>query len=140
MPPGATFGRGLRVVRVSRRRGVAPVLLRRPPEQMDGHRLRVTRDRDIARWLQRVYEATRDWNWEEGWPNPQAATRSILANRPDVRKFHLTPHEPTVPFQYAGVALGEPGLHVLELSPSGGRRTVWAQFRIGNSHGHQPGH
>ena len=114
MPPDATFGTGLRVV-AAREGALAPLLLRRPPEQMTGYRLRVTEERDIARWLRRVQKARWDWSWDDGWPNLQAATDSILANQQGVREFTLTPHQLDAPYQSAGVAIGEPGLHVLEL-------------------------
>ena len=114
MPPGATFGTGLRVIAAGES-ALAPLLLRRPPERLNGYRLRVTRERDIARWLDRVWKATRDWSGEDVWPNPQAAIHSILANQRGVRRFTLTPDQTDAPFRSAGVAIGEPGLHVLEL-------------------------
>ena len=82
---------------------------------MTGYRLRVTEEREIARWLRRVQQAGRGWDWEDGWPNLQAATQSILANQRGVREFTLTPNQSYAPFQSDGVAIREPGLHVLEL-------------------------
>ncbi|MCY4057317.1 MAG: MG2 domain-containing protein, partial [Gammaproteobacteria bacterium] len=114
MPPGASFGTGLRVV-AAREGALAPVLLRRPPERMTGYRLRVDGEREIAQWLRRVRRVRWDWSWEDGWPNLQAATQSILANEQGVRQFTLTAHQSDAPFGSAGVAIGEPGLHVLEL-------------------------
>ena len=75
MPPGATFGTGLRVV-AAREGAVAPLLLRRPPERMTGYRLRVPGDRDIARWLQRVREAT--WDWSRGRRVAESASRDRI--------------------------------------------------------------
>ena len=114
MPPGATFGTGLRIVPAGDG-AAAHVLLRHPPERLTGYRLRIAGDRDIARWLSRIDDATRDWTWDGGWPNPQAATHSILAGRQGVEEFQLIPQQSDSPFQPDGVSMGSPGLHVLEL-------------------------
>ena len=74
LPPGASFGRGIRVV--EREAGaVAPVLLRRVEEPLSGRSLRIAEDSEIVAWMRRV---RREPPSEKDWWVGSASGRSDL--------------------------------------------------------------
>ncbi|MCY3623911.1 MAG: MG2 domain-containing protein [Gammaproteobacteria bacterium] len=104
--PGATLGHRLIVASGA----TAPVLLRRPPGILNGRRLGVAEEPEIARWITRTEdhrdEPTAAWGGRES---------SLLAQAEQATTpFELEPED--APFQVAGVPLVEPGLQVLELT------------------------
>lgn len=104
--PGAVLGHRLIVPSGA----TAPLLLRRPPYAVNGRRLGVADESEIASWITKT-EDHRDqprapWGGRES---------SLLAEAEQAtRPFELRPLD--APFQVAGVPLAEPGLQVLELT------------------------
>ena len=85
------------------------MLLRRPPDILNGRRFGVADEGDIARWITRTEdhrdEPTAAWGGRE---------TSLLAQTGQATTpFEVHPGD--APFQVAGVPLPEPGLQVLEL-------------------------
>ena len=117
LPPGASFGRDIRVVLRGTGAG-APVLLRRVDEPLAGRRHRIRDETDIATWLRRIevarYTETDLWD-------AVAAERSVFeAVEPGVA-FTLSPGNQPEAYRTADVPLPGPGFHVveLELPPAG---------------------
>ena len=116
LPPGASFGY-LRVV--DRRAGaVAPVLLRRVEQPVEGRQLAVAGDTEIAAWLRRLEEPPAQDR--DRWVGSMSQ-RSLLADVEPASTFTLSPGTAEDPYRLAGVALPGPGFHVveLELPPEG---------------------
>ncbi|MDE0191620.1 MAG: MG2 domain-containing protein [Gammaproteobacteria bacterium] len=111
LPPGASFGMGLRSV--ERRSGaVAPVLLRRIDEPLSGRRRDVAVDADIVRWLRRVETAQGD---EKDLRDEVASLQSVFEAVEPRDAFTLSPGTSGAPYELAGVPLPGPGFHVVEL-------------------------
>lgn len=110
LPPGASFGMGLRSVEPSDGT-VAPVLLRRIDEPLAGRRRKVADDADIVAWLRRVETAQDGENapWDA-----VASVQSVFEVEPG-DAFTLSPGTPEASYELAGVSLPGPGFHVVEL-------------------------
>ena len=111
LPPGASFGRGIRVV--ERDAGaLAPVLLRRVEEPLSGRRLRVAEDSEIVEWVRRVWRMP-DAEGDE-WVG-SASGRSAFEAVESGAAFTFSPGSADHPYRVAGVPLAGPGFHVVEL-------------------------
>ena len=103
--PGATLAHRL----IVRPGATAPALLRRPPDILNGRRLGVADEPEIARWITRT---------EDHRDEPTAAwggRGSSLLDQAGQATTSFEVHPGDAPFQVAGVPLPEPGLQVLEL-------------------------
>ena len=105
--PGAALGHRL----IVRSGTAAPVLLRRPASVLNGRRLGVADESEIARWITR----TEDHHDEPRVPWGGRASSLLADAEHATTPFALRP-ETDAPFQVAGVPLTEPGLQVLELT------------------------
>ncbi|MCY4120579.1 MAG: MG2 domain-containing protein, partial [Acidobacteria bacterium] len=120
--PGATLGHRLIVGSDA----TAPVLLRRPPDIVNGRRLGVSDEPEIARWITRT---------EDHRDEPRAAwggqESSLLGEAEATTPFEIRPQD--VPFQLAGVPLVEPGLQVLELTLPPSERIPDERYVVGTA-------
>ena len=111
LPPGASFGSGVRVIEHAAG-AVAPVLLRRVTEPLRGRKLRIADDSDIVTWMRRVEIVPGE---------PGDAWIGSVFQRPlsEVNErgdaFTLHPGSDDHPYRLAGVPLAGPGFHVVQL-------------------------
>ncbi len=108
-PPTASFGSQLLVVE-SGADATVPVLLQSVTGSIAGRRLRVTGDRQMARWLRRFDDAHR--SRDRSLPG-SPWTRPVLGNQG--RSFEWPIPETEASSLVAGMPLVEPGLHVFEV-------------------------
>ena len=121
--PGATLAHRL----IVRSGATAPVLLRRPPSILNGRRLGVSDEPEIARWITRTEdhrdEPTAAWGGRESSLLAQAARATT--------PFELNSED--APFHLAGVPVVEPGLHVLELTLPPSEGIPDARYAVGTA-------
>lgn len=110
LPPDASFG-VLRVVPTGPD-AIAPVLLRRIEEPLAGRRLEVADDTEIVAWMRRVgrFRHKPDHEW-----SGMASEHSVFGTGEASVDFTLPQGGPDQPYWVAGVPLGKPGFHVVEL-------------------------
>ena len=121
--PGAVLGHRL----ILRSGAAAPVLLRRPPNVLNGRRLGVADESDIARWITRT-EDRRD--------EPRAAWggwESSLLTEVEHATIPFELRSEDAPFQVTGIPLVEPGLHVLELTLPPSARVPTERYVLGTA-------
>ena len=111
LPPGATFGSGVRVVERSAG-AVAPVMLRRVAGALTARKQRIADDSDIVTWIRRVGIAPGEA--PDKWVGPVFQRPVFEANDP-ASAFTIPPGRDDHPYRLAGIPLNGPGFHVVEL-------------------------